>query len=72
MIIRTHSESLKKHVISKLEMTDQKPSEWIFLGPTRQRMSNELVHKALRASLAAADLRQGSGSMTSGTPSPVS
>jgi hypothetical protein len=33
----------------KLEagMTDQKPSEWrIFLGPTRQRMSNELVRKA--------------------------
>ena len=40
-------------------MTDQKPSEWrIFLGPTRQRMSNELVRKALRAYLAATDLRQ--------------
>jgi integrase len=39
-------------------MTGQRLSEWIFLGPTRQRMSNELVRKAFRACLIAADLRQ--------------
>ena len=32
--------------------------EWIFLGPTRQRMSNELVRKAFRCCLTAAELRQ--------------
>ena len=39
-------------------MTGQRLSKWIFLGPTRQRMSNELVRKAFRACLTAAELRQ--------------
>jgi integrase len=39
-------------------MAGQRLSEWIFLGSTRQRMSNELVRKAFRACLTAAELRR--------------
>ena len=39
-------------------MTGSTVADWVFLGPTHQRMSNELVRKAFRACLTAAGLRQ--------------
>ena len=50
--------ALKETRVLEAGMAGQKISEWIFLGPTRQRMSNELVRKAFRGCLTAAELRQ--------------